>query len=793
MQCLPPALGALRPFKQFMIYKLVPSATRPGKTDKFPCSLSGDVVSAHDTSHWVDADTACTEATRRGAGWGVAFILSDDDPFFFVDIDDCLLPDRTWSPIAIELCTQFAGAAVEVSQSGRGLHIIGMGEPTVPTELRRKKAVDPVTGSKSDLFDLYTEYRFIALTGTSASGDAGKDCTPQLDALVERYLKQDGTVHAGDGNWTTTHCEGAYPIDDDDRLIAKALDATSAAAKFGAKASFRDIWECNVPVLVENYPHDQDSTIYDRSLVDAALAQHLAFWTGNNCERIERLMRRSALARPKWDKRGKYLHNTVLLATSRQTSWYSVGAPIELVSPEVSQPVLRTGFQFVGASQLLEHFAGCVYVADAHRILTPNGALLKVEQFNAMFGGYVFSLDDTGEKTTKKAWEAFTESQAIMFPKVLKMDYRPDRAFGDTWNEDGVTYANAFRTLDDVGEPGDVTWFTKHVKKLYPADAEMLLDWMAVKVQNPGKCMLWAPVLIGTYGNGKTTISDVMAAVMGYHCSAIVQSSDVENKFNGWVFGNVFAAINDFKVGDKKDVIEILKPLITDRRIPYQKKGLDQETCTNMLGIMITSNHMDAIIKTEDDRRYAPFVSSHTSKLDLEADGMGAEYFMELDRHVRDRECIRHVRHFLTNRQVANFPNRAPFTSTTRQVIAASLGGIEQEIVEAIEEGRTGFAGGWVSSFALDKLIERLRADRQIPRTKRRGLMQSLGYDWHPALKDGRVNNTIMDPCGNTGKPRLFIRHGHIHANLTSGAEVARHYAAAQGDPVAMAATQMAQ
>ncbi|MGL4680102.1 MAG: hypothetical protein ACRCWC_12085, partial [Plesiomonas shigelloides] len=407
MQCLPPALGALRPFKQFMIYKLVPSATRPGKTDKFPCSLSGDVVSAHDTSHWVDADTACTEATRRGAGWGVAFILSDDDPFFFVDIDDCLLPDRTWSPIAIELCTQFAGAAVEVSQSGRGLHIIGMGEPSVPTELRRKKAVDPVTGSKSDLFDLYTEYRFIALTGTSASGDAGKDCTPQLDALVERYLKQDGTVHAGDGNWTTTHCEGAYPIDDDDRLIAKALDATSAAAKFGAKASFRDIWECNVPVLVENYPHDQDSTIYDRSLVDAALAQHLAFWTGNNCERIERLMRRSALARPKWDKRGKYLHNTVLLATSRQTSWYSVGAPIELVSPEVSQPVLRTGFQFVGASQLLEHFAGCVYVADAHRILTPNGALLKVEQFNAMFGGYVFSLDDTGEKTTKKAWEAF--------------------------------------------------------------------------------------------------------------------------------------------------------------------------------------------------------------------------------------------------------------------------------------------------------------------------------------------------------------------------------------------------
>ncbi|MGL4249146.1 MAG: DUF5906 domain-containing protein, partial [Aeromonas sp.] len=492
----------------------------------------------------------------------MAFILSDDDPFFFVDIDDCLLPDRTWSPIAIELCTQFAGAAVEVSQSGRGLHIIGSIDQV------------PEHGCKNIPLGMecYTGKRFIALTGTSASGDAAARFDTQFDAVVTKYFSAD-VQPLSPQSWTTTHCDGSFPIDDDDRLIAKALDTTSAASVFTCKASFRDLWERNVSVLADTYPDEVRE--FDASSADAALAQHLAFWTGNNCERIERLMRRSGLVRPKWDKHKSYVQRTVCNAVARQTSWYSVGAPIELVSPEVSQPVLRTGFQFVGASQLLEHFAGCVYVADAHRILTPNGALLKVEQFNAMFGGYVFSLDDTGEKTTKKAWEAFTESQAIMFPKVLKMDYRPDRAFGDTWNEDGVTYANAFRTLDDVGEPGDVTWFTKHVEKLYPADAEMLIDWMAIKVQNPGKCMLWAPVLIGTYGNGKTTISDVMAAVMGYHHSCIVQSSDVENKFNGWVFGNVFAAINDFKVGDKKDVIEILKPVITDRRIPYQKKGLE--------------------------------------------------------------------------------------------------------------------------------------------------------------------------------------------------------------------------
>jgi hypothetical protein len=79
-----------------------------------------------------------------------------------------------------------------------------------------------------------------------------------------------------------------------------------------------------------------------------------------------------------------------------------------------------------------------------------------------------------------------------------------------------------------------------------------------------------------------------------------------------------------------------------------------------------------------------------------------------------------------------------------------------------------------------------MHAERQIPPGKRRDLMQSLGYDWHPALKDGRVNNVIMI---DGGKPRLYIKVGHIHANLEKAADVERYYAAAQGDTTALAMT----
>ena len=81
----------------------------------------------------------------------------------------------------------------------------------------------------------------------------------------------------------------------------------------------------------------------------------------------------------------------VIGAVSRQKQFYSVGKPIEIVrSDDVvvtdGKAVRRTGSQFISNTQLEEYFAGCVYVADVHKVIIPNGTLLKSEQFNAMYG-----------------------------------------------------------------------------------------------------------------------------------------------------------------------------------------------------------------------------------------------------------------------------------------------------------------------------------------------------------------------------------------------------------------------
>lgn len=756
-------------FLHFIVCKIV---SKPGRTDKMPCDISGQVVSLH-TADRMSLEQCKATVALLGDSYRPAVILNGDGRFC-VDIDGALQDDNTWSPLATELCQTFAGCYVEVSQSGRGLHIFGY-SPSIPEHACKNIPLH---------IELYTSDRFICL-GSGGQGDMMHDASAPLNAVVARYFPQ--TEQLNSAEWTTTHNPAACPIEDDARLIEKALNGKQGAgAIFGSKATFRDLWERNTEVLSDAYP-DADRE-YDASSADAAMAQHLAFWTGGNCERIERLMRQSALVRPKWDSHKSYMQRTITGACARQTTYYSVGAPIELPRPDVqsSEPVARSGYQFIGGSQLYDMFKDFIYVTNQHKILTPDGLLLKQEQFNALYGGYVFTLDDTNEKTTKKAWEAFTESQAYSFCKVFDIIYDADTEFGSIIIEDGIRYVNAFKPSDDAGTEGDVSVFLTHIRKLLPLDNNILLDWMAYKVQNPGKCMLWAPVIIGTYGNGKTTIADAMMMVMGKRHSALVQSSDVDNKFNGWVFGNTFAVINDFKVGDKRDVIEILKPLITDRMIAYQKKGVDSDLCRNMLGIMITSNHRDAVIKTKDDRRYATFITPQESKEDVLKDGMDSDYFERLDAFMRDPRTASYLRHYFLNRKVGHHPNRAPDTSSTLLAIQASLGSIEQEILEAIEEGRQGFAGGWVSSKALDNLLKQLRSERAVPVGKRRDLMRTLGYDWHPALKDGRVNNVIMI---DGGKPRLYIKLGHIHANLERPADVERHYAAAQGDVSALAMT----
>ncbi len=781
LKILPPELSALAEYNQFILW--YPSPRPDGKIDKFPVNyLTGRRCDAHDPTAWMDYKTAEAMAAMYGDQYYIGYTFTDNDPFFFVDIDECLAPCGTkWNDNALFILSQLPGAAVEVSTSMRGLHVIGRGVPGAH-------------GCKNGQLntDLYTTRRFCALTGTNIVGSAGLDCTAPINRLAREYFPP--TI-ADLSDWTTEPVPEYNGIDDDTILIKKACAARSAAAAFGDKCSFNDLWVANEEALSRAFPDGEGYRAYDYSQADAALSQHLAFWTGKNCDRIHTLMWQSALVRDKW-QREDYLIRTITKSISIQKDVYTAGPLREIAAPVSTQrhePQIVSGYQYLGATTQLEHFRGCVYIQDIHRVFTPSGAILKPDQFNATYGGYVFQLDETGDKTTRKAWEAFTESQIIRWPQAESKCFRPELQTGSLIYEEGRTLVNTYVAIETPRQRGDPTPFLNHLAAVLPLprDREIFLSYMAACIQHKGIKFRWAPLLQGVEGNGKTLFTRCVAFAMGSRYVHMPLANEISEKFNDWAFEKLLIGVEDvFVPANKQEVIEVLKPLITNDFHAMRAMQQSQVMRDNRANFMLNSNHKDAIRKTRNDRRFAVFYTAQQREVDLTRDGMTGGYFPQLYAWLRGGGYAI-VSDYLAGYAIpeefnpAGSCHRAPVTSSTEAAIVAGLGSVEQEILEAVEEERTGFKGGWISSIAVERLLSLMRMSRTIPQNKRRDLLQSLGYDWHPALKNGRANNAILIDDGK--KPILFIKTGHIHANLSSPAEIARIYQESQGAQVQVA------
>lgn len=801
---LPTALEPLAAWPQFVAWKILmrphpkTGAMVPTKVPFNPHTGKG--ASSTNPGDWGTYDQARQFADARGMD-GVGFVFTERDPFFFGDVDKALVNGQ-WSQLAQELCARFAGAAIEVSQSGTGLHIIGRYDAPF---LHRNKNI-PLG------LELYTKERFVALTGTNAVGSADTVHTPALAAVVQQYFNPADAAHSLSAEWTTQPCAEWKGPADDNTLIERALGSggNSAASAFGSssdRVSFAELWGGDVHALGAKWP-SASGMPFDASSADQALANQLAFWTGRDCERIERLMRMSALSREKWDDRPDYLETTILKACSLVRSVY-VGSTGEAVPPPpapTEQEVKAAGFEvrpgggIMPHYQQMEHFAGCVYVSGPHRVFTPRGELLDQGRFDAIYGGYEFVVGADGKKTTTSAWEAYTKSQTFRPAMADRLCFRPEHGAGGLVSDSGKVLANTYVPAKPDVTPGDATPFLNHMRKMLPHgdDLEILLSYMSSVVQNPGMKAQWWPIVQGAEGNFKSFLLIIMAAAVGTHYSHMPNMKKMvkgDSNFNGWIDRKLFLGLDEVYAADRRDFFEGFKTTVTNRFLAIEGKGLEEITGDNRANGMIVTNHQDGVPISGNGRRYAAFFCAQQTPDEMIRDGMNAEYIADLKdwllgsgqyAHLGPNHGVRVMGSYLHTRvneakyDPAQLAVRCPETTSTAAAIASGRGRIEQEIMEAVEQGKPGFAGGWISSVFLDRMLKELRRD--VPPSKRREVLQGLGYDWHPALSgnNGRVNNPVKP---DDAKPRLFCKVGSIAwGNLTDAASVAKAYTKAQSD-----------
>ena len=762
--------AAMAGYRQFICWTLIDKGGK--KPDKVPINpVSGIPVNPMDPNNWMDATTAIQY------GYGVGFVFTKEDPFFFIDIDACL-DNSTWSNLAIHMCNTFAGCYVEVSYSGDGLHIFGTG--THPAHRCKNKALN---------MEIYTQERFCALTGTGATGDASMVAQKQLNDVVKTYFPTIDIVGT-DSEWTIQPCDNWYGITDDDELIGKMVKSKSGAAMFGTKATIKELWTADTIALEKYFPDPQRD--FDHSGADAALLSHLAFWTGKDCSRMDKLFRKSALMRDKWNRKegtyGSYGNRSIIKACGQCSNVYGTNkkpASQPTLGEAIVSPI-REGFQFLPIDKQQLLFKDCCYVRDLHKAFTPDGGMLKPDQFRAMFGGYVFALDNINDKTTRNAWEAFTESQAFFFPKAHGVCFRPELPSGNIIEEENRTLLNTYVPIKVNTEEGDVAPFLKHCETVLPdlRDREILISYMAACVQHKGVKFQWSPLLQGCEGNGKSLFTRILSYAVGHRYTHVANASDLDSKFNGWLMNKLLVIIEEIFTSDKRDTAEIMKPYITNDRVEIQNKGVDQYTGDNRANFFMCSNHKDSVIKNRNDRRYCIMYMAQQDFTDmvhcgwLTSSGNPTNYFKDIYNWLRAGGYAR-VAHYLNTYEITDALNpaadchRAPITSSTKEVIAMSIGGIEQEIFEAIEEKRYGFANGWISSMAFDRMLEVRRDNKRITRNKRKELLRNMGYVPHPHLKNGRVNTIIP---ADAGKPRLYIIANSILSNIIKPSDIAARY-----------------
>lgn len=272
---------------------------------KRPFGINGKPAKTNTPATWgILQDIRTFLKTARPSFAGIGFVLERKNNIICIDIDHCMtngVPNETARQILENISTY-----TEISMSGGGLHLFGYGS----IEQSTIKFLSPFDSDTH--IEIYAGMdgrgkggRFIALTADIHENRKElKDISKGLEWLLQYKpnkqnkpkppAKQQATT-AQDNTTSKTDCWAGVPAtikvagneytaDDIPRVIEKSL-----------KGSKLEKWN--------KLFYSADLTQYnnDHSKADMALCGFLCFWCHGNPALIDKVFRRSALMREKWD------------------------------------------------------------------------------------------------------------------------------------------------------------------------------------------------------------------------------------------------------------------------------------------------------------------------------------------------------------------------------------------------------------------------------------------------------------------------------------------------------------
>jgi len=245
---------------------------------------------------------------------GIGFVFSADDDFVGIDLDNCIGPDGEilpWAQPYIEQLTTYG----DLSPSGRGIKFIGIG--SLPGKGTRRAGIH---GCETAV-EAYDCARFFTVTGNAFEDihtiedidEPVKAIYVEIRRLAKALQDENRRAKAAQAENKREGGKRAYGTPsnadirhDDEALLDRARKAT------------------NGPKFIALYDRGDITGYRSPSEADYALVNLVAYWTGPDAGRIERIVSRSALGlRGKWAERDDYRKTTITNALAERTEYYN--------------------------------------------------------------------------------------------------------------------------------------------------------------------------------------------------------------------------------------------------------------------------------------------------------------------------------------------------------------------------------------------------------------------------------------------------------------------------------------
>lgn len=324
----------LQTYNQWIVWKY---ETVNDKVTKVPYSLNGNKASVNNPNHWHTFNQVCNHTDQFD---GIGFVLTDNDPFCFIDFDETT--DKNEFEKQLGIYNHFLDTYSETSPSGKGLHII-------------TKAKLPNSGCRRGKVEVYSNRRFMTMTGNVYNKQPIADSQQKIDNLIQSLQSENKIVMLAN-----------------EKQLFSDQDLYNIACNAENGEKFYNLYNGNW----KDYYQSQ-------SEADHALINILSYYSRNH-EQIARMFRSSQLGQREKAKRKDYVSKMIHRSFDNYIPPVDIGALAENIKKA------KNNLQNKGNLNLKLHTLAELFPTEIAPVDKPLPDLSKV---NISYSEYALNVD----------------------------------------------------------------------------------------------------------------------------------------------------------------------------------------------------------------------------------------------------------------------------------------------------------------------------------------------------------------------------------------------------------------